>query len=116
MKTRLAQTIDQAGLDAREALCRDMALSAGKVALAGYARRDRSQIGMKGPQDFLTETDGAVEQHLKARIAEVFSGDAFLGEESGGTVGSEIWVVDPIDGTANFARQIPHYCVSIAFV
>lgn len=116
MTTRLAQTIDQAGLDAREALCRDMAISAGKVALAGYSRRDGAQIGMKGPQDFLTETDGAVEQHLKSRIAAAFPGDAFLGEESGGVIGTDIWVVDPIDGTANFARQIPHYCISIAFV
>lgn len=116
MTTRLAQAVDQAGLDAREALCRDIAISAGKVALAGYSRRDLSTIGMKGPQDFLTETDGAVEQHLKRRIASVFPDDAFLGEESGGFVGPDIWVVDPIDGTANFARQIPHYCISIAFV
>lgn len=114
--TRLAQTIDQAGLDRREALCRDMARSAGQVALAGFNRRDTAHIALKGPQDFLTETDGAVEQHLKARIAETFPQDAFLGEESGGTTGNAVWVVDPIDGTANFARQIPHFCISIAFV
>lgn len=115
--TRLAHTIDQAGLDRREALCRDMARSAGQVALAGFNRRDAAHIALKGPQDFLTETDGAVERHLKARIAEIFPEDAFLGEETGGaTAGNTVWVVDPIDGTANFARQIPHFCISIAFV
>jgi myo-inositol-1(or 4)-monophosphatase len=116
MMTRLAHTIDQAGLDGREALCRDMARSAGRLALAGYNRRDAAHIALKGPQDFLTETDGAVEAHLKARIAEGFPEDAFLGEESGGAIGDHVWVVDPIDGTANFARQIPHFCISIAFV
>ena len=114
--TRLAQTIDQTGLDNREALCRDMARSAGRLALAGYNRRDAAHIALKGPQDFLTETDGAVEAHLKARIAEAFPEDAFLGEEGGGATGGNVWVVDPIDGTANFARQIPHFCISIAFV
>src|SRR5262249_9378906 len=42
--------------------------------------------------------------------------DSFLGEESGGSVGRDVWVVDPIDGTANFARSIPHFCIAIAFV
>ena len=43
--------------------------------------------------------------------------DGFLGEETGPAgVGANLWVVDPIDGTANFARRIPHFCISIAFV
>ena len=71
---------------------------------------------MKGPQDFLTETDAAVERHVKRAIAEAFPDDAFLGEETGGSAGRDTWVVDPIDGTANFARGVPHFCVSIAFV
>lgn len=114
--TRPADGMDKAGLDRREALCRDMARRAGEVALAGYNRRDAAHIALKGPQDFLTETDGAVERHLRARIAEIFPEDAFLGEETGGTTAGNVWVVDPIDGTANFARQIPHFCISIAFV
>ncbi len=112
------RTIDQAGMELRAKLCREMALSAGQVAMEGFARRDSSSIGMKGPQDFLTETDSAVERHIKARIAEVFPEDGFLGEETGigGDVTGNVWVVDPIDGTANFARDIPHFCISIAFV
>lgn len=105
----------ETGLDRREAFCRQIARSAGAVALDGFTNRVAG-FGMKGPQDFLTETDAAVERHLKARIAEAFPNDGFLGEETGGAIRSDIWVVDPIDGTANFARDIPHYCISIAFV
>ena len=104
-----------AGLDSREALCREIALSAGALALEGF--NDRSAgMSMKGPQDFLTETDAAVERHIRSAIAAAFPEDGFLGEETGGALTSRIWVVDPIDGTANFARNIPHFCISIAFV
>ena len=49
----------------------------------------------------------------------LFPGDGFIGEEGEGRVGAPgapIWVVDPIDGTSNFARGAPHFCVSIAAV
>ncbi len=104
-------------LDARDAFCRQLAVSAGAIALAGFHRRDASEIGMKGAQDFLTETDSDVERFVRTQIATQFPGDGFLGEETGGDVATtSVWVVDPIDGTANFARAIPHFCISIAFV
>jgi myo-inositol-1(or 4)-monophosphatase len=108
--------LDDFAIDQREVFCRDMARTAGTLALDGFVRQAGQPIGMKGPQDYLTETDGAVEHHIRARIAAAFPGDSFLGEETGGTAGETTWVVDPIDGTANFARAIPHFCVSIAFV
>ncbi len=104
-----------AGLDRREALCRAVALSAGALALEGFGALGGG-VSMKGPQDFLTETDAAVERHIRSAIAAAFPEDGFLGEETGGTLTSLIWLVDPIDGTANFARSIPHFCISIAFV
>lgn len=104
-----------ADLDAREAFLIDLVRSAGAVARAGFARADRG-IRMKGPQDFLTETDTAVEAHVRDRVAAAFPGDGVLGEEGGGGPAPDLWVVDPIDGTANFARGLPHYCVAIAFV
>lgn len=103
-------------LEAREGLCRRLAVSAGKLALEGFARLTPGSVRMKGPQDFLTETDAAVEQHVQNAIAAAFPGDGFVGEETGGSPRRDTWVVDPIDGTANFARGIPHFCVSIAFV
>ena len=109
---------DQAApdLDARESLCRDMILAAGRLAIDGFRNLEAVSADMKGPQDFLTVTDGAVERYLKARIEEAFPEDGFLGEETGGVPGARLWVVDPIDGTANFARGIPHFCISVAFV
>ena len=109
-------SIDEEALDRREAFLRDMVREAADIARAGFARQAGQTVNMKGPQDYLTETDGQVESHLKARIAAVFPEDGFLGEEGGGEPGRQAWVVDPIDGTANFARSIPHFCVSIAFV
>jgi myo-inositol-1(or 4)-monophosphatase len=53
---------------------------------------------------------------LRSEVAAAFPEDAFLGEETGGDLGENVWVVDPIDGTANFARGIPHYCTSVALV
>jgi myo-inositol-1(or 4)-monophosphatase len=108
-------------LDRRSDFCRELALSAGRIAADGFARQVPGSWRMKGPQDFLTETDAAVERHVRAALAEAFPGDGFLGEETGGSAGDPdagagTWVVDPIDGTANFARGIAHFCISIAFV
>ena len=104
-------------LDRREAACRALALSAGQLASRAFAERgDAGAVSLKGPQDFLTETDAAVEQHLRDGIAAAFPDDGFFGEEGGGILKERVWVVDPIDGTANFARAIPHFCISIAFV
>ncbi|AUT62813.1 inositol monophosphatase family protein [Paraburkholderia terrae] len=80
------------------------------------ARDDALNFKFKGPQDYLTETDGEVERLIAARLAALFPDDAFFGEESGGEVGDSVWIVDPIDGTADFARGVPYFCVSIAFV
>nr|WP_244480670.1 inositol monophosphatase family protein [Mesorhizobium sp. Root157] len=103
-------------LDRRESFCRQIVRSAGEIALKGFVSIGASGYRMKGPQDFLTETDAAVERYIKAAVAEAFPQDGFLGEETGGVAAHDIWVVDPIDGTANFARGIPHYCISVAFV
>ena len=78
---------------------------------------DRPAYSLKGRQDYLTETDGAVERFVRAEIERHFPGDAVLGEEDGGTLDpARLWIVDPIDGTANFARQIPHYCISLGLI
>jgi myo-inositol-1(or 4)-monophosphatase len=76
-------------------------------------------VGFKGPHDFLTEVDGETEAFIAQRLLQAFPHDGFIGEESKGRPAGEggaVWVVDPIDGTANFARGVPHFCVSIACV
>ena len=68
--------------------------------------------------DIVTEADREVEELIRARLRTERPGDGFLGEESGaGSSETGItWVVDPIDGTVNYAYGIPGYNVSIAAV
>lgn len=72
-----------------------------------------------GCANIVTETDLQVEAFLRGRLSELAPGSAFIGEEGGGGSLPEsglAWVVDPIDGTTNFARGIPMCCVSIALL
>ncbi|PWV95376.1 myo-inositol-1(or 4)-monophosphatase [Hoeflea marina] len=103
-----------ARLEERAAFCRGLAVEAGALVMRGFGRA--RPFDMKGPQDYLTETDGLCEAFIRQRIVAAFPEDGFFGEESGGAASGDVWVVDPIDGTANFARGIPHFCVAIAFV
>jgi myo-inositol-1(or 4)-monophosphatase len=94
-----------------------IAREAGRLIRLRFEARDEVlKLQFKGPQNYLTETDAEVEQLIATRIAEAFPDDDFFGEEGGGSFGRDVWIVDPIDGTADFARGVPHFCVSIAFV
>ena len=103
-------------LDSRAELCREIIRSAGALTLKGFHGEARQNVSMKGPQDFLTEVDAASEAYIRHALAAHFPGDSFFGDVGGGAISDRVWVVDPIDGTANFARGIPHFCISIAFV
>jgi myo-inositol-1(or 4)-monophosphatase len=77
------------------------------------------KVRFKGPQDYLTEVDGETEALISSRLNQAFPQDGFIGEETTGRparAGGATWVVDPIDGTSNFARGVSHFCVSIACV
>ena len=97
-------------LEFASALARD----AGRLAHTAFGL---SATKSKGVHDVVTEMDAEVERFIRAAIERRYPGDAILGEEEGGGVhGDRVWIVDPIDGTANYARGIPHYCVSIGYV
>ena len=94
-----------------------IAREAGGAARAHFSRRPETlQLDFKGHQDYLALTDGDVETLIRTRLAEAFPEDTFFGEEAGGEFGERAWIVDPVDGTANFVRGIPQFCISIAFV
>ncbi len=99
-------------------LAADIAAEAGALAL----RRRGEGVSLAATKstiaDIVTEADREVEDLIRARLTAARPDDGFLGEESGGTPGdSDItWVVDPIDGTVNYAYGIPTYNVSIAAV
>lgn len=101
---------------ARLNLCRRLAAEAGRLAHRGFGRA--ALLPAKGRHDEVTAMDREVERMVRESIARAFPRDAVLGEEDGASPGlasaEHVWVIDPIDGTANYARGIAHYCVSIA--
>lgn len=90
---------------------------AGKHIVRGFDRPDLVDIDTKGHNDFVTNIDREAEQIVIETLREKYRDHRITGEESG-TTGDENsdyeWVIDPLDGTANFTRQNPHFCVSIA--
>ena len=70
-------------------------------------------------QDVVSVADRAVEDLMRARLSGAFPEDDLLGEEGGGAArrpGAGLWVIDPIDGTANFLRGMPYWSVALAYV
>lgn len=86
------------------------------------AKRRREGVSIAGSKsslvDIVTLADQEVERLVRARLAAERPGDGFLGEESGAGLSESglTWVVDPIDGTVNYAYGLPNWAVSIAVV
>jgi len=75
-------------------------------------------IELKGKNDLVTDADLASEEKIIEIIKSTFAEDQFLAEESNTYTelpSGRIWIIDPIDGTTNFAHGFTPYCVSIAF-
>jgi myo-inositol-1(or 4)-monophosphatase len=94
-----------------------LAERAGAMAMRMRPPPGSAHAALKGPQDWVTEADGAIERFLSGEIAAAFPSDGFQGEEGGIARGGSLrWVVDPIDGTSNFARGGARFCVSLGFL
>ncbi len=91
------------------------AKEAGKIMLK-YFNRKRISFSYKGQVELLTEADILCERKIKEILTAELPTHNFLGEEGGKTIGSSefTWVVDPVDGTNNFAHKYPWFCTSIA--
>ena len=90
---------------------------AGQHIMRGFDRPDLVDKDWKGHNDFVTSTDREAERIVLDTLRGKYPGHRFIGEESGASTEDEAeyeWFIDPLDGTANFVRQIPHFCVSIA--
>lgn len=84
-------------------------------------RREGLSVEMKSTNDPVTNVDLSVERFLRAALAENFPDDLVISEElesnpgePGALESGRTWLVDPIDGTVNFAHSVPMFCVSIA--
>jgi myo-inositol-1(or 4)-monophosphatase len=105
------------------AFATDLARRAGGLLLDSYERLER--IDYKSKRDVVTNADYASERLVIDAIRNRHPGDAILAEESGehagvlrddGSHNGRTWVIDPLDGTVNYANGIPYYCVSIGLV
>lgn len=101
-----------------------VAADAGRILMDRYERVER--IEHKSARDVVTEADHLSEAHILDAIRDRYPGDAILAEESGGhdagdgssatePVGRS-WIVDPLDGTVNYANGIPFFCVAVGLV
>jgi myo-inositol-1(or 4)-monophosphatase len=93
----------------------EIAHRAGELLRAGYGRV--SGVRYKGPIDPVTEYDLRSEAMLREAIQRAFPGDSIVAEESGASGdGADRWLVDPLDGTVNFAHAVPIFAVSLAYL
>ena len=91
------------------------ALAAGKMLTKAMDRLDRVEAEEKSPNDYVTNYDIGAERQIIEILSEAYPDHSFLSEEAGYIGEDEYqWIIDPIDGTANFMRGLPHFCVSIA--
>ena len=105
---------------------------AGHLAADYFARREQLEVEHKGVQDLVSVADREVEELIRTRLGTAFPGDGLLGEEGGGdglvddlgggpgaaagAASGGLWVIDPIDGTANFLRGMPYWSVALAYL
>ncbi|HLQ85548.1 MAG TPA: inositol monophosphatase family protein [Salinisphaeraceae bacterium] len=88
---------------------------AGGVILQYYRRGETGDVQRKAENDYVTEADQRAEEVIIDSIQRAYPEHAIRAEESGRSGDSRtVWIIDPIDGTANFMHGIPHFCVSIA--
>jgi myo-inositol-1(or 4)-monophosphatase len=101
----------------------DAAREGGEILVRHWRNLPPGSIEEKKKNDFVTVADRESEQRIIAAIRARFPDDAFLGEEGGSQPGTgtasarreaRTWIVDPLDGTANFIAGFPFWCVSIA--
>lgn len=103
-------------LRAETILAMETAVTAGKLLQKGFG--GNFVIDSKvGQHNLVTEFDNASEELIVKQIQKHYPTHSFLCEERGwqGDQTEHLWIIDPLDGTVNFAHNIPVYCVSIAY-
>lgn len=98
-----------------------LARQAGDILRQGYeplpGKSNHLTIDYKGPIDLVTDVDRRSERYLLKEIKAAYPGHHIIAEESGEQMGDagHAWIIDPLDGTVNFAHGIPIFAVSIAY-
>ena len=90
-----------------------------KVLIRDFGEVEKLQVSVKGPKNFVTNSDKKVEDMLVKELSKSKKNYSFLTEESGFIKNKDtenFWVIDPIDGTTNFINGVPHFCISVGLV
>lgn len=90
---------------------------AAKSLLRDFGEVEQLQVSKKGPADFVSAADKRAEEIIFFELKKARPDYSFLMEESGEVKGADPdhrWIIDPLDGTANFLHGIPHWAISIA--
>tara|TARA_Y100001970_G_scaffold117726_1_gene146311 strand:- start:95 stop:835 length:741 start_codon:yes stop_codon:yes gene_type:complete len=90
---------------------------ASKVLIRDFGEIEKLQVSIKGPSDFVTNSDYKVEKIIINELSKSKKKYYLISEESGKIENenkSGCWIIDPIDGTTNFLNGIPHFAISIA--
>jgi len=97
-----------------------VAHEAGQIVWEAFPRTALTHIDFKGAVNPVTEADTAVEELIVSRLRAAFPDHRILAEEGGGddwrAPGPPIWLIDPLDGTNNFAHGFPHVAVSLGLL
>jgi len=88
---------------------------ASKRLIRDFGEIENLQVSVKGPGDFVTASDKKVEKILIEELQKARPNYSILSEEVGKIDNDESfkWIIDPIDGTANFLHGIPHFAISV---
>ncbi len=106
---------DRRSLERRLRFAVSLARRAGALLRRGYG--SVAEVRHKRGVELVTEYDLRSEEMIRQALARAFPGETIEGEEAGVSGESQVrWVIDPLDGTANFAHGIPIFCVSIAWL
>ena len=104
------------GIAPRAAFARGLAVDAGAFCLAERAALAAADIAAKDVADPVSRVDREAEGLIRDAIARAYPADAVVGEEQGGAATRDFWVIDPLDGTANYLSGLPYWGVCIAWV
>lgn len=113
----LEQTVTVVLMQEFLTIAKQAALTSGEQIVLAAQHIDALNVEQKSLNDYVSEVDRRSEVTIKQLISDHYPTHAILGEEYGvqGDNESEYrWIIDPLDGTTNFLRSIPHYAVSIA--
>lgn len=97
----------------------DAARAGSKVLLQSMDRIDRIEITEKGPLDFVSAVDHQAEFAIIELLKKYYPDYSVCAEESGFEEGNDAeycWLIDPLDGTSNYLKGIPHFAISIALL